>query len=267
MASFPNFNSSAMFDQAWAPGGIGFQSAIKYYQDQLKQNGAGKGLPQLASGQASDAPAAGYARQPFAAGGPGQDAALNAYGAKAKGLSDARSAGRATAGQVGQTAIQGANNVASDYGNSLVSHIEGEMALNQAEAASAAGGIGGALGLGDLGNSVLGAFFDPANASGSFGKSSGAGAFLTPGKSGNMFGLPAAPGLGSLGGGSGASSSTGNSSTYSGYTTPSPGAAANLAQESQTSFPGLTGSDIAQIGPSASEGTGLLSWLGSLFTT
>ena len=55
-------------------------------------------------------------------------------------------------------------------------------------------GLGGKTGLGNVGNGVLGAMFDPANFSGLFGNNQGPGAFLNPGGSGGSF-WPGGPGL------------------------------------------------------------------------
>src|SRR5882762_2083130 len=93
-ASFPNVNLNPLFANSWAPGGAQFLSATKYWQDQLKRNSMGQGLPQLAAAKQSEGPAQEYGQQPFAPGGAGQQTALGGYGNLQGGLANARNQGR-----------------------------------------------------------------------------------------------------------------------------------------------------------------------------
>ena len=182
---FPNINSNAIFSDAWAPGAIGFNSAIKYWQQLLNTNARGKGAPQLATANAQSPVGAAYQAQPY---DPSADAGIKAYAGLKGGEAGARGKGVAAQNAVQQTGIQGATDVANAYGNSLISHLQGMIQQNAAEGQANAQGIGGALGIGAVGNDVLGALLDPANMSGMFGSNKGPGAFL------NSSGQPSALG-------------------------------------------------------------------------
>jgi hypothetical protein len=74
VATFPQINSDFLFTggpsgSAWAPGAAQFNSAIKFYQDQLQRNSRGQGLPQLASARAADPVGSAYEAQPYLGGG------------------------------------------------------------------------------------------------------------------------------------------------------------------------------------------------------
>lgn len=144
-ASFPNVNlrGSWLDSAGGAPGSGGFLAALKYWQDQLKQNAAG-GLRQLAGAKASDAPAAAYAGQPYAGlAGPGTAAAIDAAGSLAAGQRTARNTSLDVGNQVQNKDLSGSLKASGEWGGSLTDYLQGQIALNRAQAQSGLQSLGG----------------------------------------------------------------------------------------------------------------------------
>ncbi len=191
---FPNANIRGIFSDAWAPGALGFQSALKYWQGLAKTNAAGNGLPQLAQAGAQSPVGAAYQATPY---NPSQGSGIAAYGALKGGEVGARSQGRNVQNQVQQQDIQGATSTASAYGDSLINHIQGIISQNAAESAANAQTVQGIMGMvqeaGNVGADIASGgatgLGSPSLGGGGMGGSAGAtGPFSMP--SGNMSTFP-----------------------------------------------------------------------------
>src|SRR5258707_13731349 len=134
-ADFSQLNTNNVFGStdAWAPGALGFNSAIKYWQSLLNQNAAGNGLQKLAVGKAQSGAGGAYQAQPY---DPSQGSGIGAYGALKGGEASARSTGRGVGNQVQQASLQGATDVAGKYGDSWISHIQGTIPQSTARLAA-----------------------------------------------------------------------------------------------------------------------------------
>jgi len=192
-ASFPNVNLDPLFAQSWAPGGAQFLSATKYWQDQLKRNSMGQGLPQLAAASQSEAPAEQYNTQSYAPGGAGQNEALGAFGGLQTGLANARNQGRGVQNKQVNADVSGALKSSGAASQSLTDMLQGQTALNAAQTRadeSFWSGLTGTI-LGP-GMDLFGGIMNPGG-----GMSGGMGPF-------GMMGGYGASGVGALSGGAGA---------------------------------------------------------------
>lgn len=208
---FSQMNTNSVFGStdAWAPGAQGFGSAIKYWQSLLNQNAAGNGLQKLAVGRAQSGAGSAYQAQPY---DPSQGSGIGAYEGLKGGEASARSTGRNVGNQVQQASLQGATDVASKYGDSLINHIQGTIAQNAAESAANAQMVQG------ITNMVMHGAETAIDASGSGG---GGGSAKGP-----------------------FSAMTGNQSTYPGFTNAAPN-----SFSSGSLPPWLDPNTIAQYGP------------------
>ena len=148
--TFPNFPQGVVFNNAFAPGDQAFASAWQYWADQAKRTAMGKGgLPQLAAGRAADQPAQQYQASPYAgpsAGGTAQNAGLAAKGANLVGQAGARSTKQKVSNDVTNASLSGGLDAANAYGTSLQNELEGNIALNKAQASQTGGMLGGLTG-------------------------------------------------------------------------------------------------------------------------
>jgi hypothetical protein len=148
----------------------------------LNQNAAGNGLQKLAVGKAQSGAGGAYQAQPY---DPSQGSGIEAYGALKGGEASARSTGRGVGNQVQQASLQGATDVASKYGDSLINHIQGTIAQNTAESAANAQMVQGIEGMIQQGAAIAG---DVAGMPSGFGGGGMSGPFAMSGGSGPMGG-------------------------------------------------------------------------------
>lgn len=147
--SFPNFPQGVVFNNAVAPGDVAFASAWKYWANQAKEAAQGKGLPQLAAAKTADQSGQQYQTSPYAGpttGGNAQQAGLAAKGGNLVGQASSRSAKQKTSNDVTSTSLSGGLDAANAYGTSLQNQLEGNIALNKAQASQTANNIGGITG-------------------------------------------------------------------------------------------------------------------------
>lgn len=156
--SFPFANPDFFFGVGPYPGSSMFDTALKFYQDELKRSEAGGGLGQLAAGQAA-APAAGAWQAattgPSAPGGPGSgDLGYGAFSNLMRGQSAARDIGRGEQTNIRQGAVKGAGDVANAYGESIGGQLRGQMAENQAKSQNVLGAYADIANIADMATKI-----------------------------------------------------------------------------------------------------------------